>query len=87
MILVFCLIKSLSGWYLEPSLKVSDSLGFFVRYSEHDRGDRINIDYETVDFGLNYWLHPQVVLKADYTDTVGEGDEGDAFNLGVGWSF
>ncbi len=78
-----------SGWYIEPSYKVTDKLGVFVRYSEWDRGDKMlsNVDYEAYDYGINYWIHPQVVLKADYTDTVGEGDEGDALNLGVGWSF
>lgn len=77
----------LSGWYIEPSYKLTDNLGVFVRYSEYDRGNKLNTEFETYDFGINYWLNPNVVLKADYTDTVGEGDEGDAFNLGVGWSF
>ena len=77
----------LEGWYVEPSYKLSEQLGVFVRYSEWDRGDKMTTDYEAYDFGINYWLAPQVVLKADYTDTVGDGDEGDAFNLGVGWSF
>jgi len=78
---------SLSGWYIEPSYRLLENLGVFLRYSEYERGDRITTDYESYDFGINFWLHPQVVLKADYTDTVGDGDEGDAFNLGVGWSF
>ncbi len=80
---------SLSGWYVEPSYKLTDKLGLFVRYSEWDRGDKMlsNVDYKAYDYGINYWLHPQVVLKFDYTDTVGTNDEGDAFNLGVGWSY
>lgn len=78
---------SLGGWYIEPSYKLTEKLGFFARYSEWDRGNRVNSDFEAYDYGINYWIHPQVVLKADYTDTVGEGDEADAFNLGVGWSF
>ncbi|MGV6807463.1 MAG: porin [bacterium] len=78
---------SLSGWFVEPSYRLLEDLGLFVRYSEYERGDKLNKNYETWDYGLNYWLHPRVVLKADYTDTVGDGDEGDAFNLGVGWSF
>jgi len=77
---------TLSGWYIEPSYKLTDNLGLFVRYSEWERGDKITTDYESYDFGVNYWLTPNVVLKADYTDTVGDA-EGDAFNLGVGWSF
>lgn len=78
---------SLDGWYIEPSYKLTEKLGMFVRYSEYDRGNRLDREFETYDFGVNYWLTPNVVLKADYTDTVGEGDEGDALNLGVGWSF
>jgi len=78
---------NLDGWYIEPSVKVTDNLGIFVRYSEFDRGDKITTEFESYDYGINYWLTPNVVLKADYTDTVGENDEGDAFNLGVGWSF
>ncbi len=77
----------LSGWYLEPSVKLTDNLGVFLRYSEWDRGDKMSTDYESYDFGVNYWLTQNVVLKADYTDTVGDADEGDAFNLGVGWSY
>ena len=77
----------LSGWYVEPSYKLTDKLGFFVRYSEYDRGNRPDVEFESYDYGVNYWLHPNVVLKADYTDTVGDGDEGDAFNLGVGWQY
>lgn len=77
----------LSGWYIEPSYRLTENLGVFARYSEWDRGDRMNVDYQAYDFGFNYWLTPRVVLKADYTDTVGEGDEGDALNLGVGWSY
>ena len=78
---------NLEGWYIEPSYKIMENLGLFVRYSEWDRGDKMDRDYEAFDFGVNFWLAPQVVLKADYTDTVGNNDEGDAFNLGVGWSF
>lgn len=79
----------MSGWYIEPSYKLTSALGFFIRYSEFERGDRqlpTLTQFETWDYGLNYWLHPRVVLKADYSDTVGDA-EGDAFNLGVGWSF
>ena len=80
-------VDNLDGWYVEPSVKLSEKLGLFIRYSEYERADKIDTDFETWDYGVNYWLHPRVVLKADYTDSVGEGDESDAFNLGVGWSF
>lgn len=79
------------GWYIEPSFKATDKLGFFARYSEYNNeaGLSSSDDTEVWEYGLNYWLTPTVVLKADYTDFVSEsnGSDGDALNLGVGWSF
>ena len=79
------------GWYVEPSYKLTDKLGAFVRYSEFNNqsGSSASIDAEVWDYGVNYWLTPNVVLKADYTDFVNDnsGSDKDALNLGVGWSF
>ncbi len=79
------------GWYIEPSWKLTQKLGIFTRYSEWDNqaGDS-SVDTETAqwDIGFNYWLHPRVVLKADYLrEDKDSGDELRGFNLGVGWSF
>ncbi|MCR8921327.1 porin [Dasania sp. GY-MA-18] len=82
---------SQEGWYIEPSYKVTDRLGVFARYSEYNNkaGLSSSVDYEIWDYGVNYWLTPNVVLKADYTDYVNDstGTDDDAFNLGIGWSF
>ena len=77
----------LSGWFIEPSYKLTDKLGVFARYSEVDpsRGDRPAQLSERVDYGFNYWLHPQIAIKADYQDSLEDG--ADAFNMGIGWSF
>jgi len=79
------------GWYIEPSYKLTEKLGAFVRYSEYNNtaADSTSTDTEVWEYGVNYWLHPQVVLKADYTDYVNDngGSDSDALNLGVGWSF
>ena len=79
------------GWYVEPSYKVTEKLGVFTRYSEfnNNAGDSSSIDSEVWDYGMNYWLTENVVLKLDYTDFVNEssGTDNDALNLGVGWSF
>lgn len=79
------------GWYVEPSLKLSDNIGVFARYGEWDNqaGDSSDTEYGQWDIGVNYWLTPQVVFKADYQDQDSpEGkDEYDGFNLGVGYSF
>jgi hypothetical protein len=77
------------GWYVEPSYKLTEKLGIFARYSEYNNkaGLSSSTDYEIWDYGVNFWLHPRVVLKADYSDVV-EGDtDHDSFNLGLGWSF
>ena len=83
---------SQEGWYIEPSYKLTEKLGVFARYSEYNNeaGISDSVDYEIWDYGINYWLAPTVVLKADYTDYVNDSTDGkdkDAFNLGVGWSF
>lgn len=81
------------GFYIEPSYKISEKLGVFARYSEWDNtaGSGVADDTATeqVDVGLNYWLTPTVVLKADYQDQSNDNDADadDGFNLGVGWSF
>lgn len=76
-----------SGWFLEPSYKVTDKLGVFARYSEVDpaRGDRPTQITEQIDYGFNYWLTPQVAFKADYQDNQEDGS--DAINIGIGWSY
>lgn len=83
---------SQEGWYIEPSYKITEKLGVFTRYSEfnNNAGVSSSIDTEVWDYGLNYWLTPNVVLKADYTDFVNKNSgttDKDALNLGVGWSF
>ncbi len=82
------------GWYLESSYKLTDKLGVFARKSVWDnRAGSSLTDSEITqhDVGLNFWLVPNVVLKADFTES--DEDEnsttagGDSMNLGVGWSF
>lgn len=80
------------GWYIEPTYMLTEKLGAFVRYSEYNNtaGNSASTDTEVWEYGVNYWLHPQVVLKADYTDYVNDNSgstDNDALNLGVGWSF
>jgi hypothetical protein len=76
------------GFYIEPSYKVLENLGLFVRYTSYNNfaGLSGSNDVEAIDYGLNYWLHPNVVFKADFTDYNDE-DGDDSLNLGVGWSF
>jgi hypothetical protein len=78
------------GWYIEPNFKITDKLGVFVRYNEYDNtaGSNSKSEKEQIDVGFNYYIHPRVVLKADYFDQDNEsGTEMKGYNLGVGWDF
>jgi predicted porin len=80
-----------TGWYVEPSYKLSPKLGVFVRSSQWDNQANSGSDteYSQADIGLNYWPHEDVVLKVDYQDqSVPNGqNEYDGFNLGIGYQF
>ncbi|MCF7982622.1 MAG: porin [Pseudomonadales bacterium] len=79
------------GFYIEPSFRLNDKLGFFARYSEWDNqaGASNDTEYDQLDLGLNYWLTPHVVFKLDYQDQDAPNGktELDGVNLGLGWSF
>ncbi len=78
------------GWYIEPSYKLNDQLGVFARYSRWNNAAGLSStdDNKVWAYGVNYWLTPGVVFKADYTDNVDvAGADNDSFNLGLGWSF
>ncbi len=80
-----------TGWYVEPSYKLTDKLGVFARYSQWDNqaADSNDTEYQQLDVGLNYWIHDSVVLKFDYQDQDSPSgkDEFDGFNLGIGWQY
>lgn len=81
------------GWYVEPSWKITPSVGVFTRYSEwdtEDAADSVNSQWEEINVGVNYWLAERAVVKADWQhrdDPVAANEDQDGFNLGVGWSF
>jgi hypothetical protein len=76
------------GWYVEPSYKFNQEFGVFARYNFWDNSANSNIDteYQQVDVGINYWPHPNVVLKFDYQkqDTPDGANEFDGFVRHVG---
>ena len=79
------------GWYIEPSIRPFNNVGFFARY-EDIKGGRERDEFNQWSLGLNYWLHENVVLKADYVNREHDEDaeerrDFDGYNLGVGWSF
>jgi hypothetical protein len=82
------------GWYIEPAYIFSgatSNVGVFARYSQVDStaGDSVDSKVAQTDVGLNYWPHPQVVLKVDYQmqDVPAGQVEDDRINLGVGFMF
>jgi len=85
------------GWYIEPSYKLSEKLGIFTRYESIDEragstsGTAADSEERRILVGANYWLHPNVVLKADVQfdedKNKTSANELDGFNLGLGWSF
>ncbi|MCL2917922.1 porin [Shewanella litorisediminis] len=79
---------SQKGWYVEPSYRFNDSFGVFARYNEWDNeaGNDADTTKKLTSVGVNYWLHENVVFKADYEKQSGSLDA-DGFNLGVGYQF
>lgn len=79
------------GWYIEPSYRICDPVGVFVRYSEWDNqaGSSTSESEKTeVSAGINWWPHEQVVLKADYQWQDNENaKEQNGVNLGLGLEF
>jgi len=80
-----------TGWYIEPSYKLTETVGIFSRYSEWDNqaGNSSDSEIEEWALGLNWWLDPQVAVKVDYQDqdAENEDDEFDGFNVGIGYQF
>ncbi|MGE0115680.1 MAG: porin [Steroidobacteraceae bacterium] len=82
---------SQTGWYLEPSWRVSEPLGFYARY-EDVQAARGQDRFTQWEGGMNYWPHPQVVAKLDYRkrehDRVADsGLDFKGFDLGLGYRF
>ncbi|HED18426.1 MAG TPA: porin, partial [Gammaproteobacteria bacterium] len=80
------------GFYIEPSYKITPEWGVFARYNRWDNqaGDsNFNSEKKQLNAGVNYWPHPDVVLKADVQqqDNEGSNKNDNGFNLGVGYQF
>lgn len=80
-----------NGWYVEPSWKFNEQWGVFARHNSWDNaaGNATDSKFTQTDVGVNYWPHPDVVVKLDYQNQkapTGQ-NELDGFNLGVGYQF
>lgn len=80
-----------TGWYVEPSYKLSDTVGVFSRYSSWDNQAASSSDTEYTEWnlGVNWWIDPQVAIKFDYQDQSSPAGEKelDGFNVGLGYQF
>ncbi len=79
------------GFYIEPSYKITSRFGVFARYNQWDNqaGNSTKSERKQYDVGVNFWPHPDVVLKVDLQQQDNEGttNNDNGFNLGVGYQF
>lgn len=80
-----------SGWYVEPSFRISEKWGVYARYEDIDAA-RDQDKFTQNEVGFNYWPADGVVLKVDYRrrdfSLPALADEDfDAVDLGFGYSF
>ena len=82
---------SQNGWYIEPSFKLNNKLGIYLRTSTIDAA-RNQDNIKQNEIGLNWWPHPKVVIKADWRErehslAVETGRDFRGFDLGMGYHF
>jgi hypothetical protein len=77
-----------TGWYIEPSYMFNAEVGAFARYAEYNNEAGLSSSdaVESTSVGINYYLHENVVLKADIEELGGSKDS-TGFNLGFGYQF
>ena len=81
------------GWYLEPSYRMPTSIGdigVFARFSQLDYYKSVDKNYDIWEAGANWWIHQNVVLKANYIykeDTINDNHDERGFDIGLGYSF
>jgi hypothetical protein len=77
-----------TGWYIEPSYMFNEEVGAFARYAEYNNEAGLSSSnaVESTSVGINYYLHENVVLKADFEELGGSKDS-TGFNLGFGYQF
>lgn len=82
---------SQSGWYIEPSLRVSDKWGVYARYEDLDAA-RQQDQFTQREIGFNYWPVEGMVLKMDFRSRefalpALNASDFDAIDLGFGYYF
>ena len=86
----------LATWPDAETARDRTQSGVFARYQQWDERNRLGDvahrfeRFDGIVAGINYWPHPQVVLKFDaqWQDAAGPVDrELNGFNLGLGYQF
>ena len=80
-----------TGWYIEPSYRLNEKVGFYARYEDIDAA-RSQDKFDQWQVGLNYWPAKNVVIKFDYRDRSHDldsqgGRDFTGIDLGIGYSF
>jgi hypothetical protein len=80
-----------TGWYVEPSFRLTDKWGFYARYQDLE-GARDQDKFTQSQVGFNFWPTDGVVLKMDLRrrdfslPSLSDSDF-DAIDLGFGYNF
>jgi hypothetical protein len=80
-----------SGWYIEPSYRPTNQIGFYTRYEEVDAA-RGRDQFSQWEVGLNWWPAENVVIKFDYRDRSHDldsesGRDFTGIDIGLGYQF
>ena len=81
-----------TGWYVEPSYKISPKIGVFARYNKYDNQAGTagpgNTSKQQTGIGMNYWPHEDVVVKVDFQTQANADDKNqNGFNMAIGYQF
>jgi len=85
--------ESQYGWYVEPSYRLPTTLGdigIYGRFQQLDYYKGSDKNYDIWEAGANWWIHENVVLKANYIykeDTLHDDKDERGFDLGIGYQF
>ena len=80
-----------TGWYVEPSFRLTDKWGFYARYEDLDAA-RDQDKFTQSQVGFNFWPTDGVVLKMDlrrrdFSLPALSASDFDAIDLGFGYNF
>ena len=80
-----------SGWFVEPSFRLTDKWGFYARYEDLDAA-RDQDKFTQSQVGFNFWPTDGVVLKMDlrrrdFSLPELSASDFDAIDLGFGYNF